>query len=665
MNRALPLLALSCCACLAACSGRHGANLRLDPIVTDDVLSSAAARPSDSEVAASIKAGVRLIRRGRYEDAGKQFAAGLRLDPTDSNLHFLNALSYHLRSLSGDHSMLDFAEAGYALSLRFDSGNHWAAYLLGHVYFQQQRFVDAQNQFSYALLFAPENPVFLRSLAAASYYAKSLDLSHWAAEKALKADPNNADGWRAAVITRAAVGDAPGAKQGLETYNNLLASLPAAPDTAFASAAERVEDWRDFHHSLLLAQGDSSSHPSVFGSDAKPEGHVIELHDTGASNYDDSMAQPAPQTPAAAPVPAAVPAPAPAPAPAAPAPADQPASPADPSPAPAVEPVEPRADLPKMTLVDVVIIRTEENRSESKGVNLLDALKATLTGTLYAFNRVTGYSTNGAGAMARTHTFSPSLALAGLQYNLNIFNDGVNKAEVLARPSLLAVDNKPSTFYSGAVLHVQLDSNNSDGSMVDVPIGITLSVTPTFLDAETVSINVHAERGFIDSRNEKLGFSVYSQTSRTSVDATAVMRFGETLVLSGLSENATDRTKSGVPFLQRIPGVQYLFSRRTLAETKNSVLILMSPNKQRYADDITPEKVGAADLPPAPQSAHTQALRRRAKVPVRTNVDAAIAELGRGRYLREIRTGDLRLDMWHNSDSIVGALKRALGFLYY
>ncbi len=59
--------------------------------------------------------------------------------------------------------------------------------------------------------------------------------------------------------------------------------------------------------------------------------------------------------------------------------------------------------------------------------------------------------------------------LLGLEYNLNIFNDGKNKAEVLARPSLVATENQTSEFFSGGELHVQLSSQNSDGSMVDIP----------------------------------------------------------------------------------------------------------------------------------------------------------------------------------------------------
>lgn len=648
MIRSLSRAALCGVVFLAACASPRTTATPVGPVVSDEILESLQARPSDNQIAADIKAGVKLIKRGRYEAAGKVFAAGLRLNPTDGNLHFLNALSYHLRSLSGDRSMLEFAEAGYALALRFDASNYWAAYLLGHVYFEQNHFSDAQNQFSYALLYAPDNPILLRAMAVASYYADGLELSHWAAERAVAVDPNNYAGWRTAAITRAAVGDAAGARRGLRQYENLLASLPAARKRAlYDPVAGRVQDWNGARHGRsLLAQAPGGN---VFGTGAKAEGGALDLGDASTDNYDgpDTPAPTLPSPSVAAPAPAA-----PVKVPPAVVTPVAPAAPVAAAPAP---------DLPKMTLVDVVIIRTEENRSQSKGVNLLDGIKATLTGTLYAFNRVTGVGAGGAGAYTQTHTIAPTLALAGLQYDLNIFNDGLNKAEVLARPSLLAVDNKMSSFYSGTILHVQLNSNNSDGSLVDVPVGIALSITPSFIDNETVSIMVHAERNFIESNDSKLGFSVFSQTSKTSVDATAVLKFGQTLILSGLSENETVRSESGVPFFQSIPGVQYLFSRKTKGETKKSVLILLSPHRERFAGgDIT--KASADD---ATRPNHTETLRRREKLAAFTNTDAAIDTLRGGRYFGEIRTGDLRLDEWHNSDSLFGALKRVLGFLYY
>jgi type II secretory pathway component GspD/PulD (secretin) len=320
-----------------------------------------------------------------------------------------------------------------------------------------------------------------------------------------------------------------------------------------------------------------------------------------------------------------------------------------------------------MALVDVVILSTEESRSQSKGMNILAGLKATLTGTLFQYKWASGGTI--VGGSGHGMAVSPTFALEGLEYNLNIWNDSANKAEVLARPSLLAVENQESKFYSGAILHVQLNSNNSDGSLVDVPVGINLSVTPTFLDPDTVRIKVHADRSYIETRSEKLGFSAFSQTSKTSVDSTAILRFGETLILSGLTENETAVSKSGVPFLQSIPIVQWFFSHKAEEETKKSVLILLAPHKARRASEhMTPREIRAAKhASRLGQQAvdHLKSLKKKEGMGGKDNLDTVFEIMDGGRYYREFQTGDLQLDEWHNSDTLFGSIKRVLGFLWY
>ncbi len=314
-----------------------------------------------------------------------------------------------------------------------------------------------------------------------------------------------------------------------------------------------------------------------------------------------------------------------------------------------------------MTNIDVVIIRTEEVRSQSKGINLLEGLQTTLGGT-FSFNYD---NTSGASGSVTTiqKTFNPIFSFKGLEYNLNIFNDEKNKAEILARPSLLATEDVTSKFFSGGVLHVQLSSNIYDGGMEEINIGITLSVTPKFLDADTLSVDVQADHEYLEMQSENVGFTAFSQTAKTSVQAKAVLKFGETLILSGLSERGKDNSENGVPILQDIPVVQYLFSKKEELEKKTSILILLTPRKPRYANDTLTEAEldNRADL----EKVYTDTLKTTEKIR-NTNLNAVMAHLGDGSdFYRQFRTGDIELKFFENDDSIFGAIKRTLGFLYY
>ncbi len=569
--------------------------------------------PTKNKISQLIKSGIKKIQQNEYNEANKIFSQGLRLNPANGHLHFLNAFSYHMLSLSGNTKMINLAQIGYITALKFDDTNYWAAYLLGHIYFNKKEYLNAQNQFSYGLLFAPKNPYLLRSLAVSSYYSDDIALNSWAAKKAYEIDPNNLASLRNLLFSQAASGEIQNAKKSLKKFdiltkaninddNNYMRAL------SFDRVSKRVNDWNDYYQvAKLNIFGNSSSDDSNDDSNDDADTYDSSEDDTKivSSNTKDKF------------------------------------------------------KLPKMSLVDVVIIQTEEIKSQSKGVNLLEGLKTTLSGDVYNRNRTygTGVSRND----IKTSTIT--LSLGGLEYNLNIFNDGGNKAEILAGPSLLATEGKTSKFYSGSTLHVQLNSANADGSMEDIDIGIKLNVTPKFYDDNIVKITVHAEKSLLQSLAEEVGFSAYSQVAKTTVDATAVLKFGETLVLSGLTESSNSTSKSGVPFLQSTPLIQYLFSNSVSEQTKKSVIILLTPRKAKYAN----EKVSFgkfAELKNKKQTIHTLKLKEKENIKT-TNIDATMAHLSNSTLYTQFRSGDLKLDDWNNADTFEGSIKRIAGFLYY
>jgi type II secretory pathway component GspD/PulD (secretin) len=65
-------------------------------------------------------------------------------------------------------------------------------------------------------------------------------------------------------------------------------------------------------------------------------------------------------------------------------------------------------------------------------------------------------------------------------------------------------------------------------------------------------------------------------------NANVVMRMGDTLILGGLSEKESTNTRDGVPGMQDIPFLQYLFSAQQKTEFQKSVLILITPRPANY-----------------------------------------------------------------------------------
>lgn len=582
---------------------------------------------SNTDTKKTIKQGILALSKRKYEEASEFFKEGLRQDPRNSNLHFLNAMSFHLRSIEGNAKMLALAESGYTISLKFDNANFWSSYFLGQIYFEQRKYKKAQDEFSRGLLYSPNNTSLLKALAVVSYYNKDIDLNLWASKKAHALDSEDSDNLKILSLSHAASGNYYEAKKALEEYNDFHNNKEKNLFKDILST--RVHQWNEYHQSNI-------KHISYKKDEDEFTKNFLETDENNYSTSEDKLNNLAVNK------------------------KEQNNSSKGVKNNTKEENIIETQNLPKMVLVDVLILRTEESRSESKGLNLLDALDVTLSGDIFTYTDQKGVGvTNG---HMRSSTIS--VGLGAISYNLNIFNDADNKAEVLARPSLLAVENEESSFTSGAVLHVKVDGDE-DGSLDEIPVGITLSVTPTFYKNDYLKIKVHASRSFLEVVSSKVTYKELSQTSNTSVDATAVLRFGETLILSGLTEREDNNSKSGVPLLQSIPGVQYLFSKEQETQSKKSIVVMLTPRRPLSANEaMTYDEMSKKMKEEDENLLNTKALINKESI-ISSNIKATMRHLDSNKFHRQFRLGDLKLDSWHDDDTIAGAIKRVLGFLYY
>lgn len=572
-----------------------------------------------------VKSALIALETGDYLAAQEGFNRALKFEPANSQLHFLNGLTYHLRAKAGDSSQREFAQIGYKLALQYDPANYWAAYQMGHLNFNDSRYREAQDAFAYALLYAPEDATLLKALATASYYAQDLRTAATALARAKAALPNDPMVLRLSTLIHAAGGDLDAAKGYLSQYRT------HGVENGFRRISfveQRINDWQRFHEGGAIELAQSTS--DILGGDNTTTGLPAPSDDDSGGGDSDSSDDSSSTT----------------------------ASSGKPS-------------IPKMTMVDVVIIRSEERLATGKGVNLLSGLTLTLPTGTNTFNFTGTRTANdpGTGANTLVNQFAWNVPLQlSAAYSLNIFNDNNDHNEVLARPSLIALDGKKSEFFTGAVIHVEMDGvAGSQGTVSDVPIGIKLDITPKFIDADTVELNVDAARAFIENRSSQINFNNFAQITKTMVTANVAMKFDETLIISGLSEKETERLNDGVPFLQDIPGIQYLFSHEDTLDYTKSVLILMTPRKPTYTlADGSPkiDKANPADAKkPQPSLAELQKNPNWFKPT--SNIDAVFAHLKSFKFFREFRAGDVSLEHWDNPTTLGDRIKGAVNFIYY
>ncbi|MDQ2778808.1 MAG: type II and III secretion system protein, partial [Pseudomonadota bacterium] len=328
---------------------------------------------------------------------------------------------------------------------------------------------------------------------------------------------------------------------------------------------------------------------------------------------------------------------------------------------------DPALEGPRMLLVDVVLLQTQEIVSTSKGINLLNALTLKLgsvVGNVVAYSRVISATFTNTTPSAVSTAITRAVSVPALSYSLNIANANSSVNEVLARPTLAVVEGVPSEFFSGTNLSAGVVSLSPQGGTTIVPLekkfGIKLAVTPTSLPKGRVQLKVEAQRTSLNASAENKRVAYQVEISETTANANVVMNVGQTLVLSGLSVKSTATSRDGVPVLQDVPLAQYLFSNKQTADIQTSVLILVTP---RNPVQVAEAPVSASDS----MASRMKSLRERfgfgAAMP--TNVEAVMNSLQPNDLFREFRQGDVSMERWDRMRTTGDRLKEALEFLYY
>jgi general secretion pathway protein D len=579
--------------------------------------------------------GLALMETGEYQKASEQFNKALKLDINNSYLHFLNGLTYHYRAIKEESQLYELAIEGYTRARKFDSSNWYASFYLGQVYMEQRNFELAKKNFETAAIYASNDPDVLYGLAAASYYSRDLRTAE-AALKQLRKLTLNDDLSTAVYHSSAIVNAAIGQPQEAQNYLSKFKIL-APENINNALVLNRVEDWNRVHRiaqkeNLVKTAGVYDSYYGYENHDEEDEGEsdsednnenesygyysqVINNDETEDEFVDDQMA-----------------------------------------------------------VVDVTIIRTEEDISTAKGVNLLSGLQiqfgdplSGIPGLSFGRERVkdlTGTDND----TINTRTITNLISFSGVTYSLNIANSQTGRNEILARPTLVARAGQMSDFFSGVEVAAAATSGGAGDSVsIEKEVGVKLSVTPEFLPNDRVILQVEAERTFLTQPSRSVEFEFRLDTSKTTVNANVAMKFGQTLILSGLSERETEKNRDGVPILQDVPGLQYLFSRATTRDFRKSVLILLTPRRAQYLYEAEDERDSRLENLPEEEKERSLFERRFNDWFEPLPHTAHIFEHFKTNllYQDEFRTGDFPLIKWNSLQTHSDRIRGAQQFLYY
>jgi general secretion pathway protein D len=605
--------------------------------------------------------GVQALDKHNFKQANDLFNLALKTDLNNSYLHFLNALAYHYRGIEGESNLLTLAEQGYDMAVQFDASNTTARHYRGLLHLDRREYAQAQKHLMEASLYTQDDAELLYDMGVAAYYNKD-PATAYAAFQGLQSLAANTElrpqTLRGLAILAASVGDN---KQAAAYLDDMRKSGASPAESDFVS--RRIGSWNATHASgFVKAQFPKPGAPLTPAPSGFPPPGGFTPPAGAPSGYPPpgGFAPPGGTPPGYAP----------------------PGGYAQPGGVPSGYAAPGAARLPgqsglgafvdkQMVMVDVVIVSTQEDNNNTMGVNLLDGLKfqfGNASGTP-AWSRSQTSTTDllTATASTATRTITRSLGLSAIAYTLNIANASEISNDILARPTLLALAGQTSQFFSGTdIVGAAVSAGQGSSVQIQKEVGVRLAVTPEFLPDNLIRMQVVAERTFLTNPSSNVVFDFRLDTTKTMVHANVVMKFGETLILSGLSERDSGVNNSGVPVLRDVPLAQYLFSRKSERDFQKSVLIMITPRRPQYTNrdeaDIKEERAAFSERDRVQAEFEDKHRLWYQMIP---STAYAISQLSESPVFREFRSGDLELPSWVSRRSHSGRIRAALNFLFY
>jgi len=170
-------------------------------------------------------------------------------------------------------------------------------------------------------------------------------------------------------------------------------------------------------------------------------------------------------------------------------------------------------------------------------------------------------------------------------------------AKSLAAPSLLVLNNQEAQINVGQQIPVQqtyftgltgvgnngTPINSGYGSVQYMNTGIMLDVKPRVNPGGLVYLDITQEVS-----NPPPGYSASQGNpaiQQRQIQTQVAVQSGETLMLGGLIREDSDDTRTGLPFLSRVPVLNGLFGKNTQGRNRTELIVLITPRVISSVDE--------------------------------------------------------------------------------
>ncbi len=234
---------------------------------------------------------------------------------------------------------------------------------------------------------------------------------------------------------------------------------------------------------------------------------------------------------------------------------------------------------PLQVLIEVTIAQVERSSDLGLGVS----------GTATRTSGDTAARLPGAGT-ARDFVYLLTGGRGSVNYDLAINAlQTRGDVKVLALPIIIAQNNKQAVLNVGSsVPFVQvtqaggIDPNSRVQTIQYLPVGKTLTITPTINTDGYVNMEVVQTNNDVSNNLLFDAPIINEREAQTSV----FVRDGQTTVIGGLSDNTSDESTSGIPFLSRLPLIGWLFGNTSRSNRTTELFLFLTPHIVSSDEDI-------------------------------------------------------------------------------
>jgi type II secretory pathway component GspD/PulD (secretin) len=242
----------------------------------------------------------------------------------------------------------------------------------------------------------------------------------------------------------------------------------------------------------------------------------------------------------------------------------------------------------KQVLIEAKIFETAKNPSTIKGINWAGTLEAQ---RVQLGNNAVGGILTSPQVLADTSRggfgFNPAVAFLNADGVSAVFSF-LNKdsdTEVLATPRAVTLDNQTavlSVTRAYPIFQITPGSANSPAgaSIIYTNLGTILYVTPRIAADKNISLKVVPEVSNIDSKDTQIINGAQNQANVYAIrkiETSVMIPSGHTLVMGGLLNDTSTRSRTKVPMLGDAPGVGWFFRSSAKTRTKQNLLIFVTP----------------------------------------------------------------------------------------